>query len=519
MNIDKRWRMVIAALFLPIAIPFSAGAYWLWKSHWLVWWLLTSAFLASTAWAASRLSKRMRPEPEWLDISQNITWTPQSKQAWARVEAVSLIERNADHDLSDSRFYLQTLTKVMNDVAEVYYPGQKQAILEIKIPYLLKVIEVLAKELRINFTENVPGSHIFSINDLSKGHRIASKGRELYRMFRILTAGIDPISAVIRELNAFANSNLISESADDIKRWLIDAYVKKIGYYAIELYSGHLNLDDEAFSRPTRQTRHEIDKLARKEKSVNGEPYRMLVMGQANAGKASLVNALADRRLAVVDAASSRLDRQTYFLQRDIFPSTLIVSCQRYHELQSVKERKSLIKKVERSDQVIVMISAINPAFKIDKAILDNIKQMSNAPRIIVALTQIDKLRPLREWNPPYDLTTPCSPKAETIRHFMINLAQQLAIDVEQIVPLCLRPGQIYNCEERLIPEILQQFNQEAEERRYNRCLRNYRRNAAKRKLIRQMYNAGYFMSKMGLQRLNKRQTATDQDKKNSGTG
>ena len=518
MNISKRSRIIIISLFLPLAIPLSVGAYWLWKNHWFCWWLVASALLALISWAACRLSKRARPEPEWLDISQNINWTQQSKQAWSRVETISLTERNNDHDLGDSRFYLQTLTKVMNDVADVYYPEQKQAILEIKIPYLLKVVEVFAKELRINFTENVPGSHIFSINDLSKGHRIASKGRELYRMFRIVTAGIDPISAVIRELNIFANTNLISESADDIKRWLIDAYIKKIGYYAIELYSGNLKLDDDAFSKPTPQTQREIDKIEQKEKSVNAEPFRMLVMGQANAGKASLVNALADRRLAVVDAASSQLDRQTYFLQRDIFPSTLIVHCQRYHDMQSLKERKYLINKVERSDLVIITISAINPAYKIDKVILDKIKQMSNAPRIIVALTQIDKLRPLREWNPPYNLTSPCSPKAQTIRQFISNLAAQLSIDVEQIVPLCLRPSQVYNCEERLIPEILQQFNREAEERRYSRCLKNYRRNAAKRRLIRQVYNASYFMSKVGLQLLNKQQT-TDGINKNSGTG
>ena len=132
MSITKRWRIVIIALLLPLAIPLSAGGYWLWKNHWLIWWLGASALLALLGWGASQILKKFRSEPKWLDISKNIIWTQQSGQAWQRVEAISLAERNGDHDLGNSAFYLQTLTKVMNDVAEVYYPGQKQAILEVK---------------------------------------------------------------------------------------------------------------------------------------------------------------------------------------------------------------------------------------------------------------------------------------------------------------------------------------------------------------------------------------------------
>lgn len=504
----KRWRMLLIALLFPLVIPLSAGGYWLWQNHWLIWWLAASTLMALVCWGISQILKRFRDQPQWLDISQNIIWTQQSTQAWSRIEAISAAERYNDHDLGNSAFYLQTLTKVMNDVAEVYYPGQKQAILEIKIPYLLKVVEIFAQELRINFTENVPGSHIFSINDLAKGHKIASKGRELYRLFRIVSAGIDPVSAIIRELKIFANAHLLSDSADDIKRWLIDAYIKKIGYYAIELYSGHLPLDDDAFSKPTRQTQREIDKIQQREKAINAEPFRVLVMGQANSGKASLINALANHRLAIVDAAPSENDHQTYLLQRDVFSSALIVDCRRYHDMQSSSDRASLIKQVQKSDAVVVTISAINPAYKIDRAILDSIKQLANGPRVIVALTQIDKIRPLREWNPPYNLIAPCSAKARAIKDAMGNIANQLNIPLEQIVPVCLRPNQVYNCEQQLVPMILQHLRQEANTRRYSRCLAAYRRNAGQRKLMRQMYNASHFVSKLGWQLLNKQRYA-----------
>ena len=494
---QQRWRMLLLSILLPLLVPLLAGGYWLWLNHWLFGWVAASAALALTWWSVSQILKKYRPEPKWLDISQALISTPQSDHAWQRVAAISAEERDRSHDLGDSAFYLQTLTKVMNAVAEVYYPRQKQAILEIKIPYLLKVVEVFAQELRLNFTENVPGSHLFSINDLAKGQRIASKGRELYRLFRIVTAGIDPVSALIRELKVVANSSLLAESTGDVRRWLIDAYIKKVGYYAIELYSGHLSLDDNMFNKPTRQTQREIDKIQEQEKQRNAEPFRILVLGKTNAGKGSLINALAERQLAVADTMPNPQERQTYLLHRDDFPSTLIVDSWRYHEQQASKDHQALVRQAEKSDVVIITVSAVDPACLLDKNILQQLRQLTNGPRIVVALTHIDKLRPLREWKPPYDWQAPTSIKADAIKQAMMHLAGCLDVAIEHIVPLCLREDRIYNCKEHLVPLILQQFEL-ARRRKYLRSLNRYQREAQRRMLWRQMFRGGYWASRLG---------------------
>jgi hypothetical protein len=46
---------------------------------------------------------------------------------------------------------------------------------------------MLAQELRVNLSENVPGSHIFSLNDIARSHKLANCGRELYRLVRIVS--------------------------------------------------------------------------------------------------------------------------------------------------------------------------------------------------------------------------------------------------------------------------------------------------------------------------------------------
>lgn len=507
MILKFRWHFVALSILLPLLIPLLAGGYWLWQRQLLIWWIAASAFVALTWWGIREMLKKYRPEPKWLDITQSMIQTPQSDMAWKKVEAISIQERNTNPDLGSSTFYLKTLTRVMNDVATVYYPQQKQAALEIKIPYLLKVIEIFAQELRINFTENVPGSHVFSLNDLAKGHKIASKGREVYRLFRIVTAGMDPVSAVIREVRIFANNSLLTNSTEEIKRWLIDAYIKKVGYYAIELYSGNLTLDDEVFNKPTRETQREIDKIREREKTQSAEPFRVMVIGQANVGKASLINAIAQRQLAIVDATPNSIKPQSYLLHHEDFPSTLIVESQSYQDMQPTKERQSLLKQASKSDVVIFVLAATNAAYQLDKCILDSLKQLDNGPRLIFALTQIDKLRPFREWNPPYNLLQPCSPKAEAIQHARTIVAEQLRMDVHQIVPLCLRPEQTYNCQEQLTPLILQQFKL-AESRRYARSLKSYRRESSRNRFWLQFTNAGHWLSKAGIYLLRQKLSA-----------
>src|SRR5690606_39781181 len=60
-------------------------------------------------------------------------------------------------------------------------------------------------------------------------------------------------------------------------------------------------------------------------------------------------------------------------------------------------------------------------------------------------ISHIDLLRPRGEWNPPYDIVEPASPKAKTIRAAMEAVAEDLAVPVERVTPVCLASGQQYN--------------------------------------------------------------------------
>ncbi len=74
---------------------------------------------------------------------------------------------------------------------------------------------------------------------------------------------------------------------------------------------------------------------------------------------------------------------------------------------------------------------------------------------MIAALTQIDRLRPLQEWNPPYRLDPAEGMKAEQIANAVEAVAADLDLPPGDVIPVCLLPERMYNVEEALVPAML----------------------------------------------------------------
>ena len=112
--------------------------------------------------------------------------------------------------------------------------------------------------------------------------------------------------------------------------------------------------------------------------------------------------------------------------------------------------------------------------------------------------TQIDRLRPLREWQPPYNIQHSKRPKEHCIRQACGAIAQDLSLPLDHIVPVCIAPEQAaYNIEEGLIPLIHEQLN-EAQRVCYLRCLRYQQDISYWKHLKQQAIQAGQLILKLG---------------------
>ncbi|GAB4277643.1 MAG: hypothetical protein Kow0065_24280 [Methylomicrobium sp.] len=505
MKIKTQWSIHTAIMLMPLSVPITAGSYWLWINHLLIVWVGCSAALGVGWWLIYSHLDCRQSDLELLDISESLGHTPRDLDAYRRVEEIAAKYRKSHVDLGSLEFYSKTLIEVMQAVAEEYHPQRKDALLEIKIPYLLKIVEKIAQDLRMNISETIPASHIVSINDLIRTGKLAGKGIEIYRLFRLVAAGFDPVSAAIRELKLFATKDVLTQSKADIKCWLIDAYIKKIGFYAIELYSEKLLLDEPLSEKTTYQSQHELHAIHSREQAIAREPFRILVIGQTNAGKSSLVNGIVGQLRAETDVLPSNEGTASYLLHRPGLDKAIILDCQGYDRIDASKSSlsKTITRHYQHCDMIVVAISAVNAARDPDKKTLSELRRQfsmkadASMPPIIVALTHIDRLRPFREWRPPYNVFNPASEKERAIRLAMETVADELELSIDQIVPVNLKAGCEYNVEEGLIAAMFQQLGR-AEQVRYLRCLKAHRKEDQWRLLWSQSQRAGCFIAKNG---------------------
>jgi len=172
---------------------------------------------------------------------------------------------------------------------------------------------------------------------------------------------------------------------------------------------------------------------------------RIFLMGQVNAGKSSLVNALAQEIRGAVGPLPTTSHAAEYLIDLEGHPALSVV------DMPGLDERTEtlvgLIGKVERADLIVWVASATQPARGPDRKQLDAVRGWANAqttrrtPPILLALTHVDELSPAAEWTPPYDINLPGNAKARAIRAAMDATARALDLPSDAIVPVAMPPG------------------------------------------------------------------------------
>ncbi|MCP5424949.1 MAG: GTPase domain-containing protein [Gammaproteobacteria bacterium] len=505
MKLSFKWLLLALITVLPLAVLMIAGFVALWENDWLFAWLGMSSVIALLSWLLAGRLRKTTLIPEPLRVEPPSTWTRQGSKSWEKVEKLAEEISVRESEIKDWQTLWTIFQEVIETVAQDFHPRQKSPILEVRIPELLKVIELLSGDLREALTDNIPGSHILTINDLIRGQRYFARGKDLYRLYRILSIGIDPVSAALRELRGLAAGKLLDASRLELQQWLLDAYVKKIGYYAIALYSGHLVLDDERFADfVTTSSRRDLRKMQAQEARAREEPLRILVLGQLKAGKSSVINALFGETKALVDVLPLTSGVQPYLLEKEGLEKAIIYDTAGYEDPANPRRPlREARREILRSDLILMVCSASTAARAADRNILEMVQnafaedRQEDPPPVVVVLTHIDRLRPFREWNPPYDIENKNNPKARLIRDALMAVAEDLKVTPSQVVPVCAKVGKEYNITEGLTPVILQSLGG-TQRLKYLRCLKEYQNEEYWQKLWVQSKNTGRFLAEMG---------------------
>lgn len=500
LSTTTRWLMLGGLLSAPYALLFVVGSFWLYERGWLWVWLVANAVVTLAGWFVVRRWRMqiVTTPPKVATVDADSRWAPAGEQAWREVEAIAARSQNEDIPLDDPQRLWQLVYEVLNTVARRFRPESRDPVLDIPVPYVLRVVELVSADLRVAFSEHVPGSHILTLHDFQRMRKLASWGQQLYLVYRVVRMGLDPVASLLREARDMAGGHLAEASTSEIKRWAISYAVKKSGYYAIQLYSGQLILSDvELESFQSRRSGKDVRRAGERDDVVTGEPLRVLVIGQVKAGKSSLINALFGETRAAVDVVPCTKGIDPFVLERDGIQRAIILDSVGTAEPGERKRPFDAMKtEVLTSDLVIVVCSATTAARAPDRQLLNDVRSFfqNDATRIIppllVVVTHIDQLRPWQEWNPPYDLVHPSGTKAQNILAVMQVIATDLNVAIENVVPVCLHPERLYNVEDGFMPAIMQSMT-EAQRTKYQRCLRQFHDEEYWRKIWEQAKNSG----------------------------
>ncbi|MBV5330017.1 MAG: GTPase domain-containing protein [Chlorobium sp.] len=494
-----RFGVVVAVLFLlPWLGLIAIGCYWLWQQD-LVYYsigILTANFALIYCllhWR-SHSAKPVVVNP--FVIQPNPNWSDKAQSAWQEIESLTIRWQKDTDVLANSSKALELTNEVLTLVARKFNVDSKHPILEFPLPYLLKLIALVCDDIQHEVLDKIPGSHAVRVGDLLRVKQVVNSILNLKSIFTIGNWLVNWPGAGLAQARGLLLSKGLNAVTTEISQRLICAYINKLGYYAIQLYSGQLSLDDIVpTERLTPASTADIaESLARDEST---EPLRFLVLGQVSSGKSSLINALFGDIKSASGFLPTTSEITPYVLEREGSLRAIILDSAGYGGLMHDSTSAALKLEWVKVDVILIVCNAAQAARHEDAQQLATVRHYfqqecpnQTLPVIIAVATHIDRLRPVREWQPPYQIQQPDNTKAHNIRQACLVIADELSLPPGCIVPVCLAPEKTYNIENGLLPLIHEHLNA-AQRVRYLRCLRQQQTESYWRHWRKQALNAG----------------------------
>ena len=440
-------RLSIAAISIALPsltlVPF--GGLWMWQHGYALYWVFGAClFVIASFLVQLYLFKRLdlpkqgeRPFVPPEDAAAE-SWTPRENEAWKAVLAVA-DTAELSHLTSWPAFW-GLGKRTIEAVAKSIHPEVKDPLWQFTMPEALAVIEQVSHRLKPMAIENVPLGDKLTIRQFIQIYQsrglidAAQKGYDIWRIIRML----NPATAVTQELRERLSNQMYRWGREELAKRLARAYVKEVGRAAIDLYAGRLRVAPEDLEA------HVTEASARDRKAakIKAEPLRLLLGGQVNAGKSSLVNALLNAISAGSDALPLTNQFTAYEIKREGVPQALIIDSPGLDSAEQPLEK--LVGEAIQADLIIWVASAVRADRDLDARALAAIRDYfvkhpnRRRPPMMLVLSHIDRLRPMHELAPPYDLADTANPKAASIRAAMDAAGSDLGFAEQDVVPACL---------------------------------------------------------------------------------
>ena len=436
--------LLLAAVVFPLAILAGYGLYFIYlNGHALYFFaiLASGAVIAivSLFWLKRNADQALASTLDEDLVEASANWGEFDKQVWLELNnhVGQQLERNPGwSDLREYGLELISLT------ADRYNKNDSRKELAFSAPELLVMTEEISRRYRYFLKTHVPFVEKVRFSTLKLLYEHKGKAEtvkswwDVYRTYRLFS----PIGA-LSEARGQIFGKIFGNFNDELQVKLKRALLQEVLNVAIDLYSGRFRVGDDELE----QSQSAIQDSKCMARAL--DPLRVCLLGQVSSGKSSLVNALTNNMVAEVSRLPATNDIQVYQCSLDGVDTIHLVDLPGLDA--DASREQQLLEQVTNSDLIIWMLKANQPARSLDTQFQGKLdayyakseNRSRKRPAIIGVLNQVDLLKPVAEWDPPYDLNNSAANKAKTINEALEYNQELLVLD--SLMPLSISDDKV----------------------------------------------------------------------------
>ncbi|MDY7020654.1 MAG: GTPase [Cyanobacteriota bacterium] len=457
----KSWQWVILAfptasvvVFILIAAGIQIN---LWGINW-IWGIVTLVFVGwrwlLVRWtrpAIAQVEAVMAEVDHDLNASLDDAETP-----LAGDEAIEKIESELQEILQETRddapiwedwgIFWERCQNVVTLVANTYHPEVKYPLLNIYIPQAYQLIRGTVDDMDRWMQQLSPVLNQATVGQAYQAYQVFQKlepsARKIWKVWNWAFWLINPAAAAAKAASKRYSNEANQQLLVNLGQMLREAALRNLCRQAITLYSGtqlpatFVQPETSTLPKAKTQTLRDILQQAEPPEKVEQKPVNLLLAGRTGAGKSSLINTLFQAEKAEVDVLPST-DRISYYQWKTSTGETLILwDTPGYEQINRGDLRDSVLDFVGNIDLLLLVTPALDPALQMDVDFLKDIKIEVEDLQAIAIVTQVDRLRPVREWEPPYNWQAGDRPKEIAIREATQYRSEQFGEICDRVLPV-----------------------------------------------------------------------------------
>lgn len=371
-------------------------------------------------------------------VKVSAQWSQNEVLIWEKAKLKSrqlLTEKNEWSELD------QVGLQMLEFVAHEF--GKKA--LDFSIPEGLQLLGEISRRYKIVIKQYIPAVEMLKVSYLKDGYAAYEQYGELggkavkiaiwanYAKNLYLNPAKFAADIIKDQSTSSMTKGLVENMQNQAKRALID----EVTSVAIDLYSGRFSFEED-----------EVVASAIASKDVTRfasalEPIRIVFVGQTSAGKSSIINCLKQQLVAEVDVLPSTDNTTVYETTLNDIPLRIV-------DQQGLdgnpNTHKLMLAEMTQADLIIWVLKANQPARELDitlKAEFDtyyvNANNISRKKAALIGVVnQVDKLKPIEQWQPPYNVAEPTCAKAKIIQQALEYNQKLLKFDVMLALSIAL---------------------------------------------------------------------------------